>query len=60
MRSAAERVIFPIQDLLEYGMDTRMNTPGIADGNWAVRFTEDQLSRIDRGYWRAQNRMYGR
>jgi len=60
MRSRAERVIFPIQDLLEYGMDTRMNTPGKPAGNWAIRFTEGQLSMIDRAYWRRQNRMYGR
>ncbi|MBO4327539.1 MAG: 4-alpha-glucanotransferase, partial [Clostridia bacterium] len=35
MRSCADRVIFPIQDLLEYGMDTRMNTPGRPEGTWA-------------------------
>ena len=60
MRSAAERVIFPIQDLLEYGMDTRMNTPGKAAGNWAIRFTKEQLALIDRAYWKRQNGMYGR
>ena len=60
MRSSAERVIFPIQDLLEYGRDTRMNTPGLPAGNWAIRFTEEQLSSIDTEYWRRQNVMYGR
>lgn len=60
MRSPAERVIFPVQDLLEYGMDTRMNTPGKAAGNWAIRFTREQLSSIDRAYWKRQNEMYGR
>ena len=60
LRSAAERVIFPIQDLLEYGMDTRMNTPGVADGNWAIRFTASQLGLIDRAYWKRQNQLYNR
>ena len=60
MRSAADRVVFPIQDLLEYGMDTRMNRPGEADGNWAIRFTEEQLGRIDRKYWKRQNALYNR
>ena len=60
MRSAAERVIFPVQDLLEYGMDTRMNTPGVADGNWTIRFTKEQLGKIDSGYWIRQNRLYNR
>ena len=60
MRSAAERVIFPVQDLLEYGMDTRMNTPGVADGNWAIRFTKEQLGKIDCVYWKKQNALYNR
>ena len=60
MRSAAERVIFPVQDLLEYGMDTRMNTPGVADGNWAIRFTKEQLGKIDCAYWKKQNALYNR
>ncbi len=60
LRSAAGRVIFPIQDILGYGADTRMNTPGVATGNWAYRVTADQLASIDRGYWTHLNRMYGR
>ncbi|MBR5742767.1 MAG: 4-alpha-glucanotransferase [Clostridia bacterium] len=60
MRSAAARVVFPVQDLLEYGMDTRMNTPGVADGNWAIRFTKEQLGKIDCGYWKKQNELYNR
>ncbi len=60
MRSCAERVVFPVQDLLGYGMDTRMNTPGVAEGNWAIRFTKEQLDGIDREYWKKQNALYGR
>ncbi len=60
LRSPASRVIMPIQDILGYGADTRMNTPGIADKNWGFRLTENQLASIDRGRWRYINDMYGR
>jgi 4-alpha-glucanotransferase len=60
LRTPAERVIFPIQDILGYGADTRMNTPGVATGNWAYRVTAEQIGGIDRGYFAWLNRMYGR
>lgn len=60
LRSPADRVIFPIQDILGYGADTRMNTPGVPEGNWAFRLTEEQLAGIDRGYWKDCNRLFGR
>ena len=60
LASVADTVIIPIQDLLVYGADTRMNTPGKADGNWAYRVTENQLSEIDRGYYNYLNNLYGR
>lgn len=60
LRTSAERAVFPIQDILGYGADTRMNTPGVAIGNWAYRVTQEQLNGIDRGYWKWQNKMYGR
>jgi 4-alpha-glucanotransferase len=34
LASIANVAIIPIQDLLGYGSDARMNTPGSADGNW--------------------------
>lgn len=58
--SAADTVIFPIQDLLVYGRDTRMNTPGKADGNWAYRITRGQLYEIDTKKYRRLNNLYGR
>ena len=60
LRTPAERVIFPIQDILGYGADTRMNTPGVPDGNWAYRVTAEQIGGIDRGYWKWLNHLYGR
>jgi len=35
--------IFPVQDLLNYGEDCRMNIPGVAEGNWSWRFREGDL-----------------
>ncbi|MBQ7638187.1 MAG: 4-alpha-glucanotransferase [Clostridia bacterium] len=52
--------VFPVQDLLLYGSDTRLNKPGVAEGNWAIRFTEEQLSSINRRKFRVWNELYGR
>ncbi len=60
LRSAAGLVIIPIQDLLAYGKDTRINTPGVPDGNWSYRVTAEQLASLDRESLRYYNRLYGR
>ncbi|MFT7629663.1 MAG: 4-alpha-glucanotransferase [Mariniblastus sp.] len=44
MNSAADIAIFPLQDALGLGNDARMNTPGLAEDNWAWRVTPEQLS----------------
>ncbi len=44
MGSIAKYAIFPIQDLLMLGSEARMNTPGVAQNNWAFRYTADALS----------------
>lgn len=43
MSSVAKYAIFPVQDLLQLGNEARMNTPGVADENWAFRFQEWDL-----------------
>lgn len=58
--SAAGIVILPIQDLLGYGSDTRLNIPGKADGNWQFRITREQLDGIDRAKFRRFNSLYKR
>ena len=60
MKSHAAITIFPMQDLLGYGKDTRMNTPGKADGNWAIRLTKTQLDSVDRRYFCHLNELYNR
>ena len=58
--SHADVAIIPIQDMLGYGGDTRMNVPGTATGNWAVRFTKEDLDSIDNDWYRNLNRLYYR
>ena len=60
LASAAPIVIFPIQDVFGFGADTRMNTPGRAEGNWAYRITRDQLDALDRKKLLRSNRIFGR
>lgn len=43
MRSSAHTCVVPMQDILDYGADTRMNTPGVQGGNWAWRFTANEF-----------------
>lgn len=59
-RSSAGLVILPIQDLLGYGSDTRINTPGRADGNWSYRITKAQLDGIDKEKFKRFNKIYAR
>lgn len=60
LASHSSTVIMPIQDILGFGADTRMNTPGCAENNWAFRITKEQLDSIDRDYFKKLNRMYFR
>ena len=60
MASHSDTVIFPIQDLFAYGSDTRMNTPGTAENNWAYRITRDQLAALDTSKLHFYNELYGR
>lgn len=58
--SHADTLILPIQDLLGYGSDTRLNIPGKSDGNWAYRVTKEQIMSIDRERFRKLNKLYAR
>ena len=60
MASAAGTVILPIQDLLLFGSDTRMNTPGTSESNWAYRITEEQLASLDSVALRKMNELFDR
>jgi len=60
MASVSDLCILPIQDVLGFGGDCRMNTPGEAKGNWSFRVTADQLASVDRERFRRMNTLYGR
>jgi len=60
LASHASTVIMPIQDILGFGADTRINTPGKAEGNWAYRVTKEQIDNIDREYFKKLNILYFR
>lgn len=46
LTSSADTVIIPFQDLAGWGADTRMNVPGVAEGNWQVRITSYILDKV--------------
>ena len=58
--SVANQAIFPVQDLLGLGEDARMNTPGLADGNWRWRYRSYSLSESVRDRLRQVTEYYGR
>lgn len=60
-RSSADLAIIPVQDVLGLGSEARMNTPGVAGGNWAWRLLPgaltDDLARQLRGVTEAAGRL---
>ena len=60
MVSPAELVVLPIQDILSLGTEHRMNTPGVASGNWTFRISSEEMSEFPTEKLRLMNRRYGR
>ncbi|MGM9550875.1 MAG: 4-alpha-glucanotransferase [Clostridia bacterium] len=58
--SSAGISIVPVQDLAGFGGDTRMNTPGKAEGNWAFRITKDSLNAVNKKFYRQIVNVYNR
>ena len=46
LTSSADTVIIPFQDFAGWGGDTRMNKPGVAEGNWQIRITDEVLNKV--------------
>lgn len=44
MSSVANTAIFPFQDVLGLGTDTKMNTPSTVEGNWAWRCRQEAFN----------------
>jgi 4-alpha-glucanotransferase len=49
LASPAIAAFAPAQDLLGLGSEARLNTPGVAQGNWTWRMTAGQLERLRAG-----------
>jgi 4-alpha-glucanotransferase len=60
MRSVADIVIIPMQDLLGLGEEARMNRPSVAAGNWLWRLQTQQLSNELIEKLSAMTQTYGR
>lgn len=58
--SVARYAVYPIQDVLGYGSDCRMNTPSVPSGNWQFRFRKDALSPGLAQYLKEMAVLYGR
>ena len=58
--TSSSLAIVPIQDLLGYGQDTRINTPGVPSGNWRFRIREGVLRDIDINFYRELHKTYER
>lgn len=59
-KSAAATVIVAVQDMVGYGADARMNTPGTSEKNWSFRISEEALSQVDEKYFKEINGIYRR
>ena len=58
--SPARLIVVPVQDLLGYGGDTKMNRPGVADGNWSYRLTEEAFAQLHADTYRRLSTLYNR
>ena len=58
--SVAEYAVLPVQDALDLGEEARMNTPGIAQGNWGWRLAPGQLTPDRLAWLKEYARIYGR
>lgn len=58
--SVAECALLPMQDALHLGEEGRMNTPGVAAGNWSWRMTPEQAAPGRLAWLRGYAALYGR
>ena len=60
MRSVANIVIFPVQDLLGLGKEARMNRPGTREGNWRWKLQPNQITAELKETLLSMSEIYGR
>ena len=56
----ARYAIFPLQDVLKLGSEARMNTPGVALGNWEWRYRKEDLNLGMASGLRQMTELFGR
>lgn len=60
MGTIARFAIFPIQDILQLDSSHRMNTPGVAEGNWEFRYVSQDLDSRRAKWLRETSHLFGR
>lgn len=60
MQSNAKYVIFPLQDILELGEESRMNIPGTTFGNWKWRMPDDYFDEDKKNFLKDIVKKYNR
>lgn len=60
LASVGNLAILTLQDILGLGPEARMNTPGVAKGNWQWRFSWEQVPEGTEEYLRDLMDLYGR
>jgi len=58
--SIAMLSIYPLQDILGFGSDCRMNVPGVAKGNWKWRCSREFLTEEVAQYLSETTQLFGR
>ncbi len=60
LSSISQYSIFPLQDILGFGNDCKMNSPGSKEGNWAWRCAERFFTRDLASWLQAECQLFGR
>jgi 4-alpha-glucanotransferase len=60
MASIGRLTIFPLQDILGFGNDCRMNSPGTREGNWTWRCAPHFLTDSVSSWLRDETMLFGR
>ena len=60
LSSVSNQAIIPLQDIFSLGSDARMNTPGLAEGNWGWRYRAEALTSEYSNRLRDMVMIYGR
>ncbi len=60
LSSTARMAVLPIQDVLGFGTDCRMNKPATVEGNWLWRCAPQYLNDDVAAFLRQENEFYGR